>query len=156
MTQPPVRPTLYPMDPETESEWMEAVTEKLDSHRTEFLQYLDDYVDGFHRKPPRERLQLYEATEPVFDPSIPPEITELLVEQGAYEPLVPVYDMQGLIRPPTVDPLTGMSQPALLGQAPAILGPYWQRLWAVDQLEALRCLRDYRDIRRRSDNRPVG
>jgi hypothetical protein len=150
VTQPPIRPTLYPMSKDTEAEFYEALTERLDEHYTRFMAYLDDYIDGFHKKPPRERLQLYEAAEPVFDPTIPEPMIELFLEQGAYEPLVPVYDVEGLIRPPQVDPLTGAVTPALLGEAPALLGPYWQRLFAVNRLEALKCLRDYRDIQRRN------
>lgn len=128
---------------------MEMLTERLFDHFQTFSRYLDDNVDGFHKKPPRERLKLYSAAEPVFDPNIPEPMVELFLEAGAYEPMVPVYDMDGLIRPPQVDPLTGAVTPALLGEAPALLGPYWQRLFAVDRNECLRCLRDYRDILRR-------
>lgn len=149
------------MDAETEASWMEQVIEELDKHRKDFTEYLDDYIDGFWKKPPRERMKLYEASEPVFDPNIPEQMVEVFLEAGVYEPLVPVYDVEGLIRPPVVvQPEMGapgtagvvtpaMTSPALLGEAPAILGPYWQRLFAVDRMEALKCLRDYRDIQKR-------
>jgi hypothetical protein len=149
MTQPPGRPTRYPMAKDTEAEFYEALVEKLDAHFITFSDYLDDNIDGFHKKPPRERILLYQASEPVFDPNIPTPMIELFLEQGAYEPLVDVFDLEGLIRPPQVDPLTGAVTPALLGQAPVLLGEYWRRLWAVDRVEGLRCLRDYRDILRR-------
>jgi hypothetical protein len=165
MTQPPVRPTLFPMSKETEAEFYESLTQRLDEHYTRFASYLDDNIDGFHKKPPRERILLYQASEPVFDPTIPEPMIELFLEQGAYEPLIPVYDHEGLIRPPVmVQPEMGaqpatpgvvtpaMTTPALLGMAPAILGPWWQRMWAVDRVEALKCLRDYRDISRRKLN----
>ena len=140
------------MSKETEAEFYESLTQRLDEHYTRFASYLDDNIDGFHKKPPRERLLLYQASEPVFDPNIPEPMIELFLSQGAFEPLIPVYDETGLLRPPVVDPMSGVMSPALLGEAPALLGPYWARMWAVDRVEALRMLRDYRDISRRKLN----
>jgi hypothetical protein len=158
VTQPEVRVVYFEMDEETEREFLEVATEDSYAYYLEYSQWLDDYMDGFHKKSPRERMKLYQAAEPVFDPTIPEEMLEVFLEAGAYEPLVDVYDVEGLIRPPTPGPeivdaagvvTLGQPMPALLGQAPELLGPYWQRLWAVDREEALKCLKDYRDILKR-------
>lgn len=151
MTQPPVQMILHPMAEETENDCLAIVAEKMDAYFKFKREWLDDTFSPFRKMKPAERLDFYHNTEPVFDPSIPAPILEAFVEAGVYEPLVEVYDETGQIRPAPPDPATGMpGAPVLLGMAPAVLGPYWRRMWAVDREEALRMLRDYRDLQRRA------
>lgn len=161
MTQPPVRPIFYPMDKETEEEFSEMVLERWEKYTKDKFQWYNDTFGGFWKQPPARRLATYEAAEPVFDPNIPEAMLETFLEQGVWEPLEPVYDMVGNVKPPqpAVDPMTGQPsvdqmgqpamQPALLGTAPVILGPWWRKMWAVNRDETLDMLRDYRDIQRR-------